>query len=217
MTDKLTVVVAGAGRVGATAIHRLAEQGHDVLAIERDTDRCERLADRYVSTIIEGDAADPAILEQAGIEDADVVGALTGETGTNLAVCLAAEKLDPAVRTVARVDRPAGGDYERFVDAAVFPEQAGGRIAANAMIGGDVHSFAEAPGDLELVYVRVAEGAPAADKRLEDVQFPAGALVISGEDGNHVAAGETTLTPGERYIVAVEPGVADEVLNLLRS
>jgi trk system potassium uptake protein TrkA len=64
--------------------------------------------------------------------------------------------------------------------------------------------------------VRVAEGAPAAGKQLADVRFPAGTLIVSDDDGNRIARSDTTLTPGSRYVVAVEPDVADEVMNLMR-
>jgi TrkA-C domain. len=66
------------------------------------------------------------------------------------------------------------------------------------------------------VSVRVTEGAPAAGKQLTDVRFPAGTLVVSSEDGDQIARPETTLTAGSQYIVAVEPDIADELMNLLQ-
>ncbi|MFB6170092.1 MAG: TrkA family potassium uptake protein [Haloarculaceae archaeon] len=216
MSGKKEVVIVGAGRVGRTAIQQVADHGHGVVVIDRDEAQCNRLADDYVATIIRGDGTDPSILEQADLEQRDVVGALTGETGTNLAICLVAKQLNPDVRTVVRIDRESGEQYTRFADVVVYPERAGGRLAANALLGDEVQSLEEAPGDLELMYVTVAEGAPAAGTSLQEISLPAGALVISTEDGNGVATAETTLTPGDRYLLAVEPGVADEVLNLLR-
>ena len=64
--------------------------------------------------------------------------------------------------------------------------------------------------------MRVAEGAPAAGRTLADVSFPAGTLVISGADASRIAQPGTTLTPGSQFVVAVEPGVVDEVLQLMR-
>jgi len=216
MTEKRSVVIAGGGRVGLHTATLLVGQGHDCTIVERDGDRCGAIADEFVATVIQGDATDPAILEQAGVGTADAVAALTGQTGSNVATCLLARELAPEVRTVARVDREGGPTYERFVDAIVFPEQAGARVAANAIVGGDVHTIADTIGDLEIMHVRVAENAPAAGKTLAAVRLPAGSLVISDEAGNTVARPETTLTAGERYLVAVDPNVTDEVLNLLR-
>jgi len=216
MTGSLDVIIAGGGRVGFETAELLADHGHDVTIIERDERVVDEIADEWVATVIRGDATDPGIIEQAGIERADDVAALTGETGLNLAVCLAASELAPGIRTVARIDRLAGAEYTRFVDAIVFPEHAGARVAADEIIGSDVQTLADVTGTLDIMLVRVAEGAPAAGKQLSEVRFPAGGLVVSDDDGNRVARSDTTLTAGRRYVVAVEPEVADEVMNLMQ-
>jgi trk system potassium uptake protein TrkA len=216
MTSDLDIVIAGGGRVGFQTAQMLSDRGHDVTIIERDERIVSDIADEWLATVIQGDATNPDIIEQAGISRADVIAALTGETGLNLAVCLAAAELSPKIRTVARIDRAVGTAYTRFVDAVLFPERAGARVAANEIIGSDVQTLADVTGNLDIMLVRVAEGAPAAGKRLTDVRFPAGTLIVSDDDGHQVARPDTTLTAGKRYVVAVEPDVADEVMNLMR-
>ncbi|WP_142856261.1 potassium channel family protein [Salinigranum halophilum] len=216
MKSKLDVIIAGGGRVGFQTAEILDDQGHDVSIIERDEDRCDDLSDAYLATVVEGDAANPDILEQADVERADVVAALTGETGVNLAACMAARELSPGTRTVCRIDRAASEAYTRFVDAVLFPERAGARVAANEIVGSDVRTLADVTGTLDIMQIRVEEGAPAAGRTLKEVRFPSGTLVISDDDGERIARPETTLDPGRQYVVAVEPEVVDEVLNLLR-
>ncbi|WP_121823220.1 potassium channel family protein [Halostella salina] len=216
MTSNYDILIAGGGRVGFQTAERLADLGHDVTIIEQDDRVVSEIADEWIATVIQGDATNPDIIEQAGIEQANVIAALTGETGLNLAVCLAARELSPEIRTVARIDRVAGESYTRLVDAVLFPERAGARVAANEILGSDVQTLADVTGNLDILLVRVAEGAPAAGKKLADVRFPAGTLIVSDDDGNRIARSDTTLTPGSRYVVAVEPDVADEVMNLMR-
>ncbi|ERH11301.1 MAG: K+ transport system, NAD-binding component [halophilic archaeon J07HB67] len=216
MSGKLNVVVAGAGRVGFETAQRLDGYGHDVTVVEADTDRCEALADEYIATVIQGDASDPGVLEQAGVEDADVVAGLTGDSGVNLAVCVLAREYNPGARTVARIDSASQERYDEFVDAVVFPERAGGRAAANEVLAGEVETLADVTGDVDIMEIRVEAGAPAAERTLAEVRFPAGTLIVSAGDGDQIARPDTTLTPGRRYVVATEPGVADEVVNLLR-
>ncbi len=216
MNSKLDVIIAGGGRVGFQTAEILDDRGHDVTIVERDEGRCEDISDAYLATVVEGDAANPEILEQAGVGRANVVAGLTGETGVNLATCMAARELAPSVRTVCRVDRAAGRAYTRFVDAVLFPERAGARVAANEILGSDVRTLADVTGTLDIMQIRIREGAPAAGRTLEEVRFPAGTLVISDEDGERIARPETVLEPDKQYVVAVEPDVADEVLNLLR-
>ncbi|MDS0222584.1 TrkA family potassium uptake protein [Haloarcula sp. S1AR25-5A] len=216
MTSTLDIIIAGGGRVGFQTAEILADHGHDVTIIERDERMVSEIADQWMATVIQGDATNPDIIAQAGIERADVVAALTGETGLNLAVCLAAAELTPDIRTVARIDRTGGEAYTRFVDAVVFPERAGSRVAANEILGSDVQTLADVTGTLDIMLIRVADGAPAAGKPLSDVRFPEGTLVVSDDNGERIARADTTLRPGSRYVIAVEPNVVDEVLNLMR-
>lgn len=216
MTNNHDIVIAGGGRVGFQTAEILVDLGHDVTIIERDERIVSEIADEWMATVIRGDATNPDIIEQAGIERADAIAALTGETGLNLAVCLAAIELSPEIRTVARIGREAAESYTRLVDAVLFPERAGARVAANEVLGSDVQTLADVTGNLDIMLVRVAEGAPAAGKQLTEVRFPAGTLIVSDDDGNRIARPDMTLTPGSRYVIAVEPDVADEVMNLMR-
>lgn len=216
MTAHKNVIIAGGGRVGFQTAELLADRGHDVTIVERDEQVASDIGDEWMATVIGGDATNPDIIEQADVQNADAIAALTGETGVNLAVCMAAKELSPDVRTVARIERTTGETYTRFVDAVVFPERAGARLAANEIIGSDVQTLSELVGTIDVMLIRVGEGAPAAKKQLTDVRFPKGTLVVSTEEGERIAGSETTLTPGQRYVVAVEPDVADEVLNLMQ-
>ncbi|EMA23238.1 potassium channel family protein [Haloarcula amylolytica] len=216
MTSDLDIIIAGGGRVGFQTAEILADRGHDVTIIERDDRIVSDIADQWIATVIQGDATNPDIIEQAGLDRADAIAALTGETGLNLAVCLAAAELTPDIRTVARIDRTASEAYTRFVDAVVFPERAGSRVAANEILGSDVQTLADVTGSLDIMLIRVADGAPAAGKALSDVRFPEGTLVVSDANGERIARADTTLSPGSSYVVAVEPDVVDEVMNLMR-
>jgi trk system potassium uptake protein TrkA len=216
MPGTLDVVVAGGGRVGFRAADLLSDRGDDVTIIERDSDVVTDIAEAWVATVIEGDATNPDILEQAGVPEADAIAALTGDAGQNLAICMVATELAPEIRTVARIEAAAGEAYTRFVDAVVFPEEAGARMAANRIVGSDVQTLTDVTTDLEIMQIRVAEGAPAAGKPLSAVRFPEGTLVVSDDECECIARPDTTLDPGNRYVVAVEPEVAEEVLNLLR-
>jgi trk system potassium uptake protein TrkA len=220
MAEDLRVVIAGGGRVGTQTARILDDRGHDVVVVEDDPDLVEELSDAYVATVIEGDATRPSVLEQTGLDRTDVVAALTGRTGINLAVCMAVRQMTaeagPPVRTVARIDEGDQAEYTRFVDEVVFPEQAGARVAANEIVGASVQTLADVTGALDVMEVEVAEGAPAAGRSLEEIRFPSGTLVVSDDDGERVARPDTVMNAGRRYVVAVEPDVMDEVMNLLR-
>lgn len=216
MTGYLDIVIAGGGRVGFQTAKLLSDWDHDITIVERDGARCDVLSDAYVGKVVQGDASNPDILRQANVGDSDVIAGLTGATGLNLAVCMEAKQLSSGIRSVARIDTGERESYAQFVDGVVFPELAGARVAANEIMGSDVQTLADVTATLDIMQIRVAEGAPAAGKELRAVRFPSGTLVVSDDDGDRIAGPDTTLVPGRRYVVAVEPEVADEVLNLMR-
>ncbi|NBB72396.1 MAG: NAD-binding protein [Bacteroidetes bacterium] len=212
----LHVIIAGGGEVGLRTAHLLNDRGHDLTIIERDADRCSRLGDEYVATIIQGNATLPEIFEQAAPQSADVVAALTNDIPANLAICMMAKHLHDNLHTVMRTDTEIGDAHADLVDAVVYPERASALLAVNAIIGGDVRAIEDVMGEIEIMEVRVSEAAPARGKTLEDVSFPSGSLVISDHEGSRIARPDTVLEAGRRYIVAADPEVVDEIMRLLR-
>jgi trk system potassium uptake protein TrkA len=216
MTEKMDVIVAGAGRVGSQTAESLADRDNNVTVIERDSDAVSDIADKWYATVIHGNATDPDILKQAGVEDADAIAALTDETGLNLSVCMISERLSSDIRTVARVESDVGESYLNYVDSVVFPERAGSRVAVNEICGSEIQTLADVTGNLDVMVITVKEGAPAAGRNLEEMRLPEGSLIVSNQNGEQVASRDTVLEPGNSYVVAVERSVVDEVLNLMR-
>jgi Trk K+ transport system NAD-binding subunit len=102
-----TVIVCGLGKVGAEMVRLLAtlHPAPELVVICKD-DTPARLIDdltRQGVRIIQGDARDPALLIEAGIERAYAVAAVVSDDLTNLQVGLDARKLCPEVHLVLRV------------------------------------------------------------------------------------------------------------------
>jgi len=216
MSDTKRFIIAGGGRIGLRTARELAGRGHEIVLIEREEDRSEAAADEYVAMVIQGDATAPSILEQAGLDRADAVAALTDEPGTNLAVCMEAKRLAPGIRTLARTGTGTEDEYDEIVDATILPQELSANTAADVLSGDEVRTILGTHHDLEILEIEVAEGAPVAGHTLREVRFPEGSLVISDRNRTRIARAETALEPGQRYIVGVEPAVVDEVLNLFR-
>ncbi|WP_324665179.1 potassium channel family protein [Haloarcula sediminis] len=209
-------VIAGGGRVGEQTAENLTEQGHDVLLIESDEERVEALSDAYLGPVIHGDATRPSVLEQADLGEADAIAALTDEPGTNLAICMEAQQYAPSIRTIARAETGTDQEYEEVVDATLLPEFLGGDHAADILTREDIRTLVYPTADLDIIEVSVAPSAPVAGRRLDEIALPSGSLLISTADRAELAGADTVLEPGERYILAVESDVVDEVLKLLR-
>lgn len=216
MSQSKRFVIAGGGRVGLQTAENLTERGHEVLLIERDGDRVEELSEAYLGPVIHGDATRQSILKQADLPDADAIAALTDETETNTEICMTAHYLAPSIRTLARSETRTEQEHDEVVDATLLPQSLGGDHAADMLTRKEIRTLVFPTADLDIVELTVAESAPVAGHRLDEVALPAGSLLISTSDREALAGPETMLEPSEQYILAVESDVVDEVVNLFR-
>ncbi|MGQ3330078.1 Trk system potassium transporter TrkA [Halorubrum sp. FL23] len=97
----MRILIAGAGQVGAEIAAEL-DTAHDIVVIDVDTDRIDRLGYDLDVLAISGDSTTIETLREAGIEDADILIACTDNDEINIITCATANSLTD-VTTVARV------------------------------------------------------------------------------------------------------------------
>lgn len=124
----LNIIVVGIGKVGYTVAEQLSQEMHDVTVIDTDEDVInDTLQDIDVIGIIGNGAAAKTLLK-AGIEECDLLIALTGSDELNLLSCLLAKKMG-AKSTIARVRDPEYSDELHIIKdslglaVAVNPER----------------------------------------------------------------------------------------------
>lgn len=108
----MKIVILGAGRVGSTVAESLASESNDITVVDLVRNRLSLLQERLDLRTVVGSASHPDIMIQAGMEDADMILALTGSDETNLVACkLAASMFNTPtriarIRTVDYLDHP---------------------------------------------------------------------------------------------------------------
>ena len=109
----MKIVILGAGQVGGSVSHILASEANDVTVVDGNVDRLQILQDRLDIRTICGHAAHPAVLEQAGIADADILIALTDNDEVNMIACQVAHTL---FNTPTKIARVRAGSYIAYQD-----------------------------------------------------------------------------------------------------
>ncbi|MBI4985319.1 MAG: NAD-binding protein [Rhodocyclales bacterium] len=89
----MRIVILGAGQVGASVAEALASEANDITIVDQQPAHLADLADRLDVRTVVGNAAHPSVLRQAGIEDADMLVAVTQSDQTNLVACKIARSL----------------------------------------------------------------------------------------------------------------------------
>jgi len=99
-------IIVGGGKIGYNLFKTLKERGHHVALIERDKDACLKISEDLNAEVIWGDGTNLEILKDAGIEEADIIAAVTGTDEENLVICQIARMSFNIKKTIARVNNP---------------------------------------------------------------------------------------------------------------
>ena len=196
------VVVCGWGRVGRAVEQHLRGAGADVVVVESDPERCDRILGLKVC----GDATDDDVMTLAGIERAATLVTAVDADADNLFVALSARARCPELFIVSRVRDEANEAKLRQAGAnrIVNPQQIGGGRMASLARSPNVADFLDVvmhDGSLEfrLEDVAVPSGSPLVGRTLREAQVrdTTGALVLAIRAGG----GDFTTNPGPDTVV----------------
>ena len=107
----MRIIIVGCGKVGTTLIEQLSREGHDITIIDRSAKLVQTLTDLYDVMGIVGNGASYSVQMEAGIENADLLIAVTESDELNLLCCTVAKRVGDCA-AIARVRTP---DYSTEV------------------------------------------------------------------------------------------------------
>ncbi|HEV2369161.1 MAG TPA: TrkA family potassium uptake protein [Acidimicrobiales bacterium] len=220
----MKVVIVGAGNVGTFIATDLQSGGHDVTLMEKDHGVATRLvSEEHVEGlhVLEADACEVTNLQKAGLAEADVVVAATGDDEDNLVVSLLSKQEFAVPRVVARVNHPKNHwlfNESWGVDVAVStPHLLTGVVEEAVTTGALVRLLQLERGEANLVEVTLAQDSPAAGRSIAELQMPRDATVVAVIRSGHVVVprGDTGLTAGDEVLCLVTPRSVETVRALL--
>lgn len=104
------VIVVGCGRVGSRLANMVSDNGSNVCVIDRSADAFRNLGRNFNGATLQGVGFDEDTLIKAGVEECDVLAAVTSLDNTNLMVAEVANHLFGVPHVIARLYNP---DHER--------------------------------------------------------------------------------------------------------
>lgn len=110
----MEIVIAGCGKVGSTLAQQLCNEGHSVTVIDQSLDKVQSLTDNADVIGVVGNCVSYKTLTQAGVPEADLLIAVTGNDEKNLLCCMIGKKTGH-VRTIARVRDPLYDSEKDFL------------------------------------------------------------------------------------------------------
>ena len=107
----LNIIIVGCGKVGATLIEQLSKEGHDITIIDKNAQKIQAMTDLYDVMGLVGNGASYSVQMEAGIDNTDLIIAVTDSDELNLLCCTVAKRVGNCA-AIARVRTP---DYSKEV------------------------------------------------------------------------------------------------------
>ena len=104
--QSLRIIIVRCGKVGHTLTEQLVREGHDVTIVDTNERVVRDTTDAFDVMGIQGNGASLSVLMEAGLEEADLVIAVTGSDELNLLCCTIAKKAGAELAAIARVRNP---------------------------------------------------------------------------------------------------------------
>lgn len=220
------ILVIGAGAIGFQLSKQLSQDGHDITQIDTDPRRVKRVSEQLDIIVAQGNGTSLQDLRGMGIEQVDLVAAMTTNDEVNLLACRMAKKLG-VQSAIARVRNPefTAPDFilspqELGVDQFIHPE----KETADAIIrlirqssATDLVEFSE--GKLVLLGTRLDRQssllhAPLTELGRQFADLPMRIVAIQRKQQTLIPRGTTTLLPEDRIFVISDPDFIPAVVRL---
>jgi len=216
------IVIIGGGEVGYHLSRILLNDGHEVLILEQDLARCDRLCEELGSIVVRGDGCEAATLDSVGTGRADMLVAVTDDDARNLVACQVAKHKFNVPRTIARVTNPKNETIFKILGVDVT-------VCSTKLIL--AHIEQELPshplisllklksGNLEVIEIKVPPNSKVVGKKLRAFPLPKGSavlLIINKEKGPQIPSDDVVIA-AEDEVVAITQAENEEAIRAILS
>jgi trk system potassium uptake protein TrkA len=224
----MRILIVGAGVVGSNLASELSAAGHVVSVVDDDTTLVHELNERLDVLAIQGNGAQPSVLRKAGIEDSQMVIAVTNIDEVNLVICMLAARFG-VQHKIARIrnEEYAGPNAtlkpsELGIDTIINPEYIlTGKLLRILDTPGATDCALFAEGHVQLVTFDINEESPIAGVKLKDVRAMAKAYsflvaAIFRGDESLVPRGDDEIRAGDHIAVIANADTVQLILPLMQ-
>lgn len=203
----MKIIIIGCGQVGSTLAEQLSCENHDITVIDTKEAVVAKLTESFDIMGVCGNGVSIKTMREAGIEDADILIAVTESDEINILCCVMAKKVGNC-HTIARVRSTIYNGETDFIKAklgitkTINPEKETAVEIAGLLkypSAEQIDSFAK--GNVQLVKIKITDSSPVKDTDIKDIAQKTGCelLVCAIERGDDVIipVGSTRIQSGD--------------------
>lgn len=207
----MNIIIVGCGKVGEMLAEQLNDEGNNITVVDVDAARVNYISAKLDIMGVVGNGAMRSVQKEAGVDDADLLIAVTGSDELNLLCCVVAKKSGNC-ETIAQVKNPAYSSELQYLkdelglSMVINPEQAAAEEISRVLrfpSAMNIETFAK--GKVELLKFRVPDGSVLSGLSVKDVvtQLRCDVLIctVERESGSYIAKGDFVFR--ERDVVSM--------------
>lgn len=221
----MKIIIVGDGKVGITLTEQLASEGHEITVVDQNSEVLRHAQELYDVLCINGNGASMDVLNEAGVDEADLVIAVMSSDETNLLCCMTARAMG-CPHTIARVRNMEYSDQLVLLketlglSMTINPEFSAAQEIFNVL---QFPSFISretfARGRVDIVSLAIRSGNPLVGKKLyelpRDSKLRVLICAVERSDALFIPSGDFTIEEGDRIHVTAEPQTLASLLKYL--
>ena len=222
----MRIIIVGCGKIGNTIVSSLVSEGHDVIAVDDDPDAIADITNTFDVMGVCGNGADCETLNEAEVEKAELLVAVTGSDEMNMLSCFIAKRMG-AKHTIARIRNPEYNDsslgflcQQLDLSVSINPELLAAQELYNILkfpSAVNVETFSGR--SFEIVEIRLKQDSPLVGMKLLELRkrYQAKFLVCAVQRGDkvYIPDGSFELQSGDKIGLTASPVEIQKLLKML--
>lgn len=216
----MNIVLVGGRKKKDFLAKSLLEKNHHVTLIHDDENYCKYLSRTHNAPVICGDGSKPYILEDANVEEADVIIALTPKDADNLVICQLAKKNYGVKRAFTTVSNPK--NVEVFKKLGI-----NSIISATYIVAGIIEQMAAIneienyisidQGKIVIMEIVVRDNYPVCGKNVAEIEIPEECIIgcIIRDVNSIIPKGRTTIQADDKLIILSPPHIKKDIIKVI--
>ncbi len=222
----MKIIVVGCGKIGTTIIENLVDEGHNVVAIDEKAEVVSEISNIYDVMCVCGNGADCDVLEEADVQNAQMLISVTGSDELNMLSCFIGKKMG-AEHTVARIRNPEFNDknlaflkQQLGISLVINPELLAAQELFNILkLPSAVNIETFSRGNFEMVELILKENSVLDGMNLIDIRKKHKGnylvCVVHRDDEVYIPSGDFVLKSGDKIGLTAAPTEIEKLLKKL--
>lgn len=207
----MNIIIVGCGNVGEMLAEQLNDEGNDITIVDVDASRVNSISAKLDIMGVVGNGAMRSVQKEAGVDEADLLIAVTGSDELNLLCCVVAKKSGNC-ETIAQVKDPAYSSELHYLkdelglSMVINPERAAAKEISRVLrfpSALNIETFAK--GKVELLKFRIPEECILSGLSVKDVvlQLRCNVLICTVERDGEAFIAKGDFVFQERDVVSM--------------